>query len=122
MRRWEPRWKVCYLNPSPSILVLPHVLMCNHSRIAALGQHYEQNDSHYLALPLFLQALALCPPTSCHGVVLSRFDSSLALPSANRTYNSEQHLHMSRSTDATAHFVITLLADILSEQPSPSAR
>ncbi|KAJ4359809.1 uncharacterized protein N0V89_000365 [Didymosphaeria variabile] len=38
--------------------------------LEALGQHYEQNDSHYLALPLFLRALELCPPTSCHGVVL----------------------------------------------------
>ncbi|KAF2020957.1 hypothetical protein BU24DRAFT_361523 [Aaosphaeria arxii CBS 175.79] len=36
----------------------------------ALGNHYEKFDSHYLATPLFLQALALCPPTSCHGVVL----------------------------------------------------
>jgi hypothetical protein len=38
---------------------------------AALGQHYEQNDAHHLALPLFLRALERCPPTSCHGVVLS---------------------------------------------------
>ncbi|KAK7179977.1 hypothetical protein DPSP01_009855 [Paraphaeosphaeria sporulosa] len=38
--------------------------------LEALGQHYEHNDSHYLALPLFLRALELCPPTSCHSVVL----------------------------------------------------
>ncbi|KAF2689870.1 hypothetical protein K458DRAFT_439031 [Lentithecium fluviatile CBS 122367] len=38
--------------------------------LEALGQHYEQNDSHYLALPLFLRALELSSPTSCHGVVL----------------------------------------------------
>ncbi|KAF2706120.1 hypothetical protein K504DRAFT_470976 [Pleomassaria siparia CBS 279.74] len=36
----------------------------------ALGHHYEQQNSHYLATPLFLQALALCPPTSCHAVLL----------------------------------------------------
>lgn len=35
-----------------------------------LAHHYEGNDSHYLATPLFLQALAMCPPKSCHGVVL----------------------------------------------------
>lgn len=38
----------------------------------ALAQHYEKNDAHYLATPLFLQALTVCPPTSCHGVVLSK--------------------------------------------------
>ncbi|KAF2200417.1 hypothetical protein GQ43DRAFT_418019 [Delitschia confertaspora ATCC 74209] len=38
--------------------------------LEALAHHYEENDSHYLATPLFLQALTLCPPKSCHGVVL----------------------------------------------------
>ncbi|ORY07649.1 hypothetical protein BCR34DRAFT_570465 [Clohesyomyces aquaticus] len=38
--------------------------------IEALAHHYEKYDSHYLATPLFLQALALCPPKSCHSVVL----------------------------------------------------
>ncbi|KAF1977305.1 hypothetical protein BU23DRAFT_526650 [Bimuria novae-zelandiae CBS 107.79] len=38
--------------------------------LETLGQHYEQNDAHYLALPLFLRALELCSPTSCHSVVL----------------------------------------------------
>jgi tetratricopeptide (TPR) repeat protein len=38
--------------------------------LEALAQHYEKNDAHYLATPLFLQALTVCPPTSCHGVVL----------------------------------------------------
>ncbi|KAF2874418.1 hypothetical protein BDV95DRAFT_604599 [Massariosphaeria phaeospora] len=38
--------------------------------LEALGTHYEQFDSHYLATPLFLEALALCPPHSCHSVVL----------------------------------------------------
>lgn len=39
----------------------------------ALGTHYEQFDSHYLATPLFVKALELCPPKSCHSVVLSKF-------------------------------------------------
>jgi hypothetical protein len=47
---------------------------------AALASHYEQNDAHYLALPLFLRALELNPPTSCHGVVLSMSRSALSLP------------------------------------------
>ncbi|KAI4677315.1 uncharacterized protein J4E88_007123 [Alternaria novae-zelandiae] len=38
--------------------------------LEALGTHYEQFDSHYLAAPLFVKALQLCPPTSCHSVVL----------------------------------------------------
>lgn len=36
----------------------------------ALGTHYEQFDSHYLATPLFVKALELAPPKSCHSVVL----------------------------------------------------
>ncbi|CAO2655496.1 Nn.00g042990.m01.CDS01 [Neocucurbitaria sp. VM-36] len=38
--------------------------------LEALGTHYEQFDSHYLATPLFVKALELCPPSSCHTVVL----------------------------------------------------
>lgn len=38
--------------------------------LEALGTHYEQFDSHYLATPLFVKALQLCPPNSCHSVVL----------------------------------------------------
>ncbi|KAJ4371104.1 hypothetical protein N0V83_004320 [Neocucurbitaria cava] len=38
--------------------------------LEALGTHYEQFDSHYLATPLFVKALELCAPTSCHSVVL----------------------------------------------------
>lgn len=38
--------------------------------LEALGTHYEQFDSHYLAAPLFVKALELCSPKSCHSVVL----------------------------------------------------
>jgi hypothetical protein len=38
---------------------------------AALGHHYEERNQHYLAAPLFLQAVALSPPSSCHTTVLS---------------------------------------------------
>jgi hypothetical protein len=40
--------------------------------LEALGHHYEEKDQHYLAAPLFLQALTLSPPTSCHTAVLSK--------------------------------------------------
>lgn len=38
--------------------------------LEALGHHYESKDQYFLAAPLFLQALGLSPPTSCHTVVL----------------------------------------------------
>ncbi|KAF2276763.1 uncharacterized protein EI97DRAFT_432999 [Westerdykella ornata] len=38
--------------------------------LESLGHHYERNDKHYLATPLFLQALSYCPQKSCHSVVL----------------------------------------------------
>ncbi|PMD25515.1 hypothetical protein NA56DRAFT_619655 [Hyaloscypha hepaticicola] len=38
--------------------------------LEALGHHYEEKDQHYLAAPLFLQALTLSPPTGCHTAVL----------------------------------------------------
>lgn len=36
----------------------------------ALAHHYEEKDQHYLATPLFLQALTVAPPKSCHAAVL----------------------------------------------------
>ncbi|KAF2036424.1 hypothetical protein EK21DRAFT_52141 [Setomelanomma holmii] len=44
--------------------------------LEALGTHYEQFDSHYLATPLFVKALELSSPTSCHSVVLMNNISS----------------------------------------------
>ncbi|KAE8453936.1 hypothetical protein EG329_007712 [Mollisiaceae sp. DMI_Dod_QoI] len=38
--------------------------------LETLGHLYEEKDQHYLAAPLFLQALALSPPKSCHTTVL----------------------------------------------------
>lgn len=37
----------------------------------ALGHNYEERNQHYLAAPLFLQAIALSPTSSCHTAVLS---------------------------------------------------
>lgn len=59
-----------------------------------LAGYYESNDQHFLATPLYLQALGLLPPNNCHAVVLST--SSLALGHNERkgilTTYSEQHL------------------------------
>ncbi|KAI2638939.1 TPR domain-containing protein [Hypomontagnella submonticulosa] len=38
--------------------------------LEALGNHYESKSQHYLAAPLFLQAISLSPPNSCHTAVL----------------------------------------------------
>jgi tetratricopeptide (TPR) repeat protein len=48
--------------------------------LEALGHHYEEKDQHYLAAPLFLQALTLSPPTGCHTAVLSTFSPSFSHP------------------------------------------
>lgn len=39
--------------------------------LETLGHMYEERDQHYLAAPLFLQALTLAPPASCHTAILS---------------------------------------------------
>ncbi|KAI0445328.1 TPR domain-containing protein [Xylaria telfairii] len=38
--------------------------------LEALGNHYESKSQHYLAAPLYLQAVSLSPPGSCHTAVL----------------------------------------------------
>ncbi|KAI8950649.1 TPR domain-containing protein [Xylaria longipes] len=38
--------------------------------LEALGNHYESKSLHYLAAPLYLQAVTLSPPNSCHTAVL----------------------------------------------------
>lgn len=43
------------------------------TRHAALGNHYESKSQHYLAAPLYLQAVTLSPPNTCHSAVLSVF-------------------------------------------------
>ncbi|MCJ1251617.1 hypothetical protein MMC30_008852 [Trapelia coarctata] len=51
--------------------------------LESLANHYEQEDLHYLAAPLYLQCLSLLPQTSCHAVVLmNNLSISLAQQSA----------------------------------------
>ncbi|ORY59456.1 TPR domain-containing protein [Pseudomassariella vexata] len=38
--------------------------------LEALGNHYESKSQHYLAAPLYLQALTLSPAKTCHAAVL----------------------------------------------------
>lgn len=38
-----------------------------------LAGYYEGNDQHFLATPLYLQALDLLPSNNCHAVVISTF-------------------------------------------------
>lgn len=40
-------------------------------RVLALGNHYEAKNQHFLAAPLFLQAVAMIPHTDCHAITLS---------------------------------------------------
>ncbi|KAI0885645.1 uncharacterized protein GGS22DRAFT_131864 [Annulohypoxylon maeteangense] len=47
--------------------------------LEALGNHYESKSQHYLAAPLFLQAISLSPPNSCHtAVLMNNLATSLA--------------------------------------------
>lgn len=50
------------------------------NNVAALAHSYEEKDQHYLATPLFLQALSLKEKNDCHSVVLSKSDRRLQTP------------------------------------------
>ena len=68
---------VLYTTALPYILVRPGSWSTTTNHTSALGHHYEEKNLHYLATPLFLQALSLCPPKSCHSVILSKFSHGL---------------------------------------------
>lgn len=42
-----------------------------------MAHHYEKKNAHYLAAPLFLQAITYADPKSCHVAVLSTLAASL---------------------------------------------
>ena len=44
--------------------------------LVALGSHYEETKRHFLAAPLFLQAVSMIPQTNCHAITLSMFPTS----------------------------------------------
>ncbi len=87
----------------------------------ALANHYETRNQHYLAAPLYLQALTLIPHSNCHSVVLSNyppphrtafisrncvpvFPSHTTSTSADPPlHSSEQPLHMPCPPKPSAH-------------------
>lgn len=46
--------------------------------VLVLAHTYEEKNLHYLAAPLFLQAIILSPPSSCHTAVLSKSHPNMA--------------------------------------------
>lgn len=67
----------------------------------ALGSHYQTKDQHYFAAPLFLQALGLCPPHSCHSVVLmNNLAVSLAQQAPSSSLTSSQSSTSAALSDA----------------------
>ncbi|KAL9112225.1 MAG: hypothetical protein Q9187_007796, partial [Circinaria calcarea] len=56
----------------PHITSVINPISPNATRTQALADHYEAKNQHYLAAPLYLQALTLLPTTNCHAVVLSK--------------------------------------------------
>ncbi|KAI0452090.1 TPR domain-containing protein [Xylaria acuta] len=56
--------------------------------LEALGNHYESKSQHYLAAPLYLQAVTLSPPNSCHTAVLM---NNLAISLVQQPVQSPLH-------------------------------
>jgi hypothetical protein len=69
---------------------------------AALGHHYEERNQHYLAAPLFLQALAMSPTNSCHTTVLSKLTQP-SYKNDSKLLRSEQSLDLSCTTKSPTY-------------------
>ncbi|OQN98558.1 hypothetical protein B0A48_15820 [Cryoendolithus antarcticus] len=68
----------------------------------ALAHQYEEKDQHYLASPLFLQALSLLGTNTCHSVILmTNLAASLAQQSP-RAAAATQQFAQSRSIDSSS--------------------
>ncbi|KAI1121138.1 TPR domain-containing protein [Nemania abortiva] len=58
--------------------------------LEALGNHYESKSQHYLAAPLYLQAVTLSPPNSCHtAVLMNNLAISLAQQPVQSPFNTQ---------------------------------
>ncbi|KAI2623770.1 TPR domain-containing protein [Xylaria nigripes] len=70
--------------------------------LEALGNHYESKSQHYLAAPLYLQAVTLSPPDSCHTAVLM---NNLAISLAQQPVQSPLNISLAsgdkKSTQVT---------------------
>ena len=70
----------------------------------ALGSHYEARNQHFLAAPLFLQAVALIPMNNCHAITLSKILHTLTLLEiSTEPTHSEQSLDLPRPSKPSSH-------------------
>ncbi|KAI3333193.1 TPR domain-containing protein [Ustulina deusta] len=70
--------------------------------LEALGNHYESKSQHYLAAPLYLQAVTLSPPDSCHtAVLMNNLASSLAQQPIQSPLNTQLALGNEESSQPT---------------------
>lgn len=80
--------------------------------LEALAHSYEEKDQHYLASPLFLQALSLYPTKDCHTVILmNNLASSLA----------QQSPRLARAAQAYAASNIIATRDSPQQPSGPAA-
>lgn len=81
----------------------------------ALADHYESKNAHYLAAPLYLQAMSLSSAKSCHTVILM---NNLAVSVAMQNPPSTPHQPNPSAADqlssgkAWAHKALNLAASI----------
>ncbi|KAH9900141.1 TPR domain-containing protein [Xylariomycetidae sp. FL2044] len=79
--------------------------------LEALGNHYESQSQHYLAAPLYLQALTMSPPTSCHtAVLMNNLAISLAQQPINPPVDTTRPVDGSDESSRQAPTRATLLA------------
>ncbi|KAI1808120.1 TPR domain-containing protein [Daldinia bambusicola] len=79
--------------------------------LEALGNHYESKSQHYLAAPLFLQAVSLSPRNSCHtAVIMNNLAISLAQQPVQTPTGTNQTTQGSASNVTTRPTRSTLLA------------
>ncbi|KAH9836025.1 Tpr domain-containing protein [Teratosphaeria destructans] len=70
--------------------------------LESLAHNYEEKDQHYLAAPLFLQALSLYPTPDCHSVVLmGNLASALAQQSPRAAAIAQQYASSQSITNPT---------------------
>ncbi|TGJ80353.1 hypothetical protein E0Z10_g8414 [Xylaria hypoxylon] len=70
--------------------------------LEALGNHYESKSQHYLAAPLYLQAVTLSPPNSCHtAVLMNNLAISLAQQPVQSPFNNQPTSGSEKSTQPT---------------------
>ncbi|KAI8633991.1 TPR domain-containing protein [Xylariaceae sp. FL1651] len=69
--------------------------------LEALGNHYESKSQHYLAAPLYLQAVTLSPTTSCHtAVLMNNLAISLAQQPAQSLRSTQPTPEIEKSSTA----------------------